>query len=128
MQQESLRVVVSIHGLLPALNLTTFSPSGQAPAAACCRCTLPVAARFSLRCPALLVQIYEHLKEKSGSLKPGIESVEGTVKNVVGPVISRIDFVPDEYLKFVDAKVSETALLDVQVACHVLAVHASRVG
>lgn len=56
----------------------------------------------------LRVQIYEHLKEKSGSFKPGIESVEGTVKTVVGPVISRIDFAPDEYLKFVDGKVRGT--------------------
>lgn len=53
-----------------------------------------------------ILQIYASLKDKSGSLKPGIESVESKVQSVLRPVITKVDFLPDEYLKFVDARVS----------------------
>lgn len=38
-------------------------------------------------------------------MKPGVETVEGTVKSVVGPVYDKFHDVPIELLKFVDRKV-----------------------
>lgn len=58
-----------------------------------------------------IVQIYNQLKVKSGSLKPGIDSVEHSVKNVVGPAIAKFNIQPaalDDYLVFLDGKVDET--------------------
>lgn len=52
--------------------------------------------------------IYEYAKENSGPLKPGVETVEGTVKTVIGPVYEKFQDVPFELLKFVDRKVDET--------------------
>ncbi|PON52084.1 Rubber elongation factor [Trema orientale] len=49
--------------------------------------------------------LYGYAKDKSGPLKPGVETVEGTVKNVVGPVYNKFHDVPIELLKFVDRKV-----------------------
>lgn len=49
--------------------------------------------------------LYGYAKDKSGPLKPGVETVEGTVKNVVGPVYDKFHDVPIELLKFVDRKV-----------------------
>ncbi|KAL2514878.1 REF/SRPP-like protein [Forsythia ovata] len=43
-----------------------------------------------------------------GPLKPGIQTVEGTVKTVVGPVYVKYHDVPVEVLKFVDRKVDES--------------------
>lgn len=54
-----------------------------------------------------LLQVYDHLKDKSGSFKLGIESVEGTVKTVVGPVLSKAQLDPDAYLAFVDTKIDD---------------------
>lgn len=50
--------------------------------------------------------LYQYAKDKSGPLKPGVESVEGTVKSVVGPVYHKYHGVPIELLKFIDRKVS----------------------
>lgn len=52
--------------------------------------------------------LYGYAKDKAGPLKPGVETVEGTVKNVVGPVYDRFHDVPLELLKFVDRKVDES--------------------
>ncbi|KAE8684099.1 Stress-related protein [Hibiscus syriacus] len=52
--------------------------------------------------------LYLYAKERSGPLKPGVETVEGTVKNVVRPVYDKYRDVPVELLKFVDAKVDES--------------------
>lgn len=52
--------------------------------------------------------LYVYAKEKSGPLKPGVETVEGTVKSVVGPVYDKFHDVPIELLKFVDRKVDES--------------------
>ncbi|KAJ0078557.1 hypothetical protein Patl1_22526 [Pistacia atlantica] len=52
--------------------------------------------------------LYVYAKEKSGPLKPGVETVEGTVKNVVGPVYDKFHVVPMELLKYVDRKVDES--------------------
>lgn len=50
--------------------------------------------------------IYEYAKENSGPLKPGVQTVEGTVKTVTGPVYAKFHYVPFDLLKFVDRKVS----------------------
>ncbi|KAF5454083.1 hypothetical protein F2P56_023775 [Juglans regia] len=48
--------------------------------------------------------LYCYAKGKSGPLKPGVETVEGTVKSVVGPVYDKFHDVPVEVLKYVDRK------------------------
>lgn len=53
-------------------------------------------------------KVYNYAKDKSGPLKPGIQTVEGTVKTVVGPVYDKYHGVPVELLKFVDRKVDES--------------------
>ncbi|KAF5951424.1 hypothetical protein HYC85_009368 [Camellia sinensis] len=50
-------------------------------------------------------RLYDYAKDNSGPLKPGVETVEGTVKTVVGPVYDKFHDVPIELLKFVDRKV-----------------------
>ncbi|GFY88981.1 rubber elongation factor protein [Actinidia rufa] len=50
-------------------------------------------------------RLYDYAKDNSGPLKSGVESVEGTVKTVVGPVYDKFHDVPMEVLKFVDTKV-----------------------
>ncbi|EEF49879.1 REF/SRPP-like protein At3g05500 [Ricinus communis] len=52
--------------------------------------------------------LYVYAKDKAGPLKPGVETVEGTVKSVVGPVYDKFHDVPIEVLKFVDRKVDES--------------------
>lgn len=52
--------------------------------------------------------LYVYAKNKSGPLKPGVETVEGTVKSVVGPVYDKFRDVPIEVLKFVDRKVDQS--------------------
>jgi len=52
--------------------------------------------------------LYGYAKDKSGPLKPGVETVEGTVKSVVGPVYDKFHDVPIEVLKFVDRKMDES--------------------
>ncbi|KAJ7972948.1 Rubber elongation factor protein (REF) [Quillaja saponaria] len=52
--------------------------------------------------------IYEYAKENSGPLRPGVQTVEGTVKTVIGPVYENFHDVPFELLKFVDRKVNES--------------------
>ncbi|KAM7277175.1 hypothetical protein ACFE04_019041 [Oxalis oulophora] len=51
--------------------------------------------------------IYECAKENSGPLKLGVETVEGTVKTVIGPVYDKFHDVPFQLLMFVDHKVDE---------------------
>ncbi|KAH7543039.1 REF/SRPP-like protein At3g05500 [Ziziphus jujuba] len=53
-------------------------------------------------------KLYFYAKDKSGPLKPGVDTVEGTVKTVVGPVYNKLHYVPIELLKFVDRKVDES--------------------
>lgn len=64
-----------------------------------------VAAIYILVCFSTL---YEYAKESSGPLKPGVQTVEGTVKTVIGPVYERFHDVPFDLLKFVDRKVDES--------------------
>lgn len=49
--------------------------------------------------------VYDYVKDKVGAI-PGVETIETTVKNVVGPAIEKFQDVPGEVLKFVDRKVS----------------------
>ncbi|KAL8540916.1 hypothetical protein ACS0TY_002246 [Phlomoides rotata] len=53
-------------------------------------------------------KLYTYAKENSGPLKPSVDTVEGTVKTVVGPVYNKYHGVPVDVLKFVDRKVDES--------------------
>ncbi|KAI3952976.1 hypothetical protein MKX01_028668 [Papaver californicum] len=55
-----------------------------------------------------LSKLYKLAKENSGPLKPGVESVEGTVKTVVAPVYHKFKHIPFQVLKFVDNKVDKS--------------------
>ncbi|KAK1319997.1 Stress-related protein [Acorus calamus] len=55
-----------------------------------------------------LTSVYEYAKENAGPLKPGVQTVEGAVKTVIGPVYEKLHDVPYELLSFVDRKVGET--------------------
>ncbi|XP_045813156.1 stress-related protein [Trifolium pratense] len=57
-----------------------------------------------MRCAIL----YAYAKERSGPLKPGVDTVEEAVKTVVGPVYDKFHQVPTELLKYVDRKVDES--------------------
>ncbi|GFZ19438.1 rubber elongation factor protein [Actinidia rufa] len=84
-----------------------------------------VAAIYVVVC---LSSLYEYAKENSGPLKPGVQTVEGTVKTVIGPVYEKFHDVPFELLKFVDRKVDDSMNeldrhvppLVKQVSCQVL--------
>lgn len=52
--------------------------------------------------------LYVYAKERSGPLKTGVDTMEGTVKSVVGPVYNKFHDVPNEVLKFVDRKVDDS--------------------
>ncbi|KAL0413007.1 UNVERIFIED_CONTAM: REF/SRPP-like protein [Sesamum radiatum] len=62
-------------------------------------------ALHALMCAA---KLYSYAKENSGPLKPGVDTVEGTVKTVVGPVYDKYHDFPIEVLKFIDRKVDES--------------------
>ncbi|KAI6674644.1 hypothetical protein NL676_002550 [Syzygium grande] len=51
--------------------------------------------------------LYEFAKDNAGPLRPGVQTVEATVKAVVGPLCDRFQDVPFEILRFVDSKVDE---------------------
>eukprot|EP00262_Sarcandra_glabra_P014285 TRINITY_DN414_c0_g2_i1.p1 TRINITY_DN414_c0_g2~~TRINITY_DN414_c0_g2_i1.p1 ORF type:complete len:279 (-),score=12.24 TRINITY_DN414_c0_g2_i1:338-1090(-) len=53
-------------------------------------------------------RFYDFAKENSGPLRSGVQTVEGTVKTVIGPVYEKFHDVPYELLKFVDRKVDES--------------------
>ncbi|KAK9110593.1 hypothetical protein Sjap_018653 [Stephania japonica] len=54
---------------------------------------------------ACFASLYDYAKENSGPLKPGVQTVEGTVRTVIGPVYEKFHDVPLELLKFLDRKV-----------------------
>lgn len=56
-------------------------------------------------------KVYGYAKDNSGPLKPGVETIEGTLKTVVGPAYDKFHDVPVEVLKFVDRKVSSIFLV-----------------
>lgn len=51
-------------------------------------------------------KVYGYAKEYSGPLRPGVETIEDTLKTVVGPAYDKFHDVPVEVLKFVDRRVS----------------------
>ncbi|KAI3509227.1 hypothetical protein L1887_24344 [Cichorium endivia] len=51
---------------------------------------------------------YDYAKDNSGPLKPSVETIEGTLKTVVGPAYHKFHGVPVEVLKLVDRKVDES--------------------
>ncbi|KAI3509233.1 hypothetical protein L1887_24350 [Cichorium endivia] len=51
---------------------------------------------------------YDYAKENSGSLKPGVEAIEDTLKTVITPTLHTFNDVPVKALKFVDRKVDES--------------------
>ncbi|GJR29220.1 REF/SRPP-like protein [Tanacetum coccineum] len=53
-------------------------------------------------------KVYGIAKANSGSLKPGVETIEGTFKTVVSPGYHKFHDVPVDVLKFVDRKVDES--------------------
>lgn len=61
-----------------------------------------------LRATVCLSSLYEYAKENAGPLKPGVDTVEQTVKTVVGPVYHKFDGKPLELLHFLDRKVEDT--------------------
>ena len=61
-----------------------------------------VAAIYAVLC---FSSLYEYAKESAGPLKPGVQTVEGTVKTVIGPVYEKFQDLPFQLLKFVDRKV-----------------------
>ena len=50
--------------------------------------------------------LYEYAKERSGSLKPGVQTVEGMVITIMAPVYEKFRGVPIDLLRFADRKVS----------------------
>ncbi|KAL0457944.1 UNVERIFIED_CONTAM: Stress-related protein [Sesamum latifolium] len=66
-----------------------------------------VAAIYVVVCCSAL---YEYAKENSGPLRPGVQTVEGTVKTVIGPVYEKFRTIPFELLKFVDRKVDASII------------------
>ncbi|XP_052182520.1 stress-related protein [Diospyros lotus] len=64
-----------------------------------------VAAIYIVVC---ISSLYEYARENSGPLKPGVQTVEATVKTVISPVYEKFHDVPFELLKFVDRKVDES--------------------
>lgn len=49
---------------------------------------------------------YGYAKDNSGPLKPSVETIESTLKTVVGPAYDKFQDVPVDVLKRVDRKVS----------------------
>lgn len=56
----------------------------------------------------LSAKLYDYAKQNSGPLKPGVLTVEGTVRTVVTPVYDKYHDVPIQFLKFVDRKVDDS--------------------
>ncbi|KAI4349953.1 hypothetical protein L6164_010492 [Bauhinia variegata] len=79
--------------------------------------TIEALVRFSI--------LYAYAKERSGPLKPGVETVEGAVKSVVAPVYNKFHDTPAEMLRYVDRKVDESVTeLDKHVPSNVKKVSA----
>ncbi|KAL8522799.1 hypothetical protein ACS0TY_012946 [Phlomoides rotata] len=64
-----------------------------------------VAAVYVVVCCSTL---YDYAKQNSGPLRPGVQTVEGTVKTVIGPVFEKFHNVPSDLLEFVDRKVDKS--------------------
>ncbi|CAA7399902.1 unnamed protein product [Spirodela intermedia] len=53
-------------------------------------------------------RLYVYARENSGPLRPGVHTMEGAVKTVIGPVYDKFQGIPYDLLKSVDQKVDET--------------------
>ncbi|PKA54903.1 Stress-related protein [Apostasia shenzhenica] len=62
----------------------------------------------AIRAVMCVSSLYLYAKENAGPLRSGIDSVEGTVKTVVGPVFDRFQAVPFDLLKLADRKVGDS--------------------
>ncbi|CAI8616985.1 unnamed protein product [Vicia faba] len=51
--------------------------------------------------------LYDYAKQNSGSLRPAVGTVEGTVTTVLGPVYHKFKPLPQDLLLFLDNKVDE---------------------
>nr|ARN59416.1 rubber elongation factor-like protein [Hevea brasiliensis] len=56
-------------------------------------------------------KLYLYAKDKSGPLKPGVNTVEVTVKSVVRPIYSKFHDVPNKALKFADHTVDASVTI-----------------
>ncbi|XP_006840520.2 stress-related protein isoform X2 [Amborella trichopoda] len=63
------------------------------------------ATAFTVACVS---RVYDYAKENSGPLKPGVQTVEGSVKTVLGPVYQKLHHLPSDLLFFADGKVDDT--------------------
>ncbi|KAI3752400.1 hypothetical protein L2E82_24428 [Cichorium intybus] len=54
---------------------------------------------------------YDYAKDNSGPLKPSVETIEGTLKTVVGHAYHKFHGVPVEVLRLVDRKVDESVTI-----------------
>ncbi|KAI9080298.1 hypothetical protein K1719_037692 [Acacia pycnantha] len=57
-----------------------------------------------------LSNFYGYAKENSGPLKQGVETIEGTVKTVVGPIHEKFRHVPFKLLSFADRQVDKSVI------------------
>ncbi|XP_057963251.1 stress-related protein [Malania oleifera] len=57
---------------------------------------------------AWFANLYVYAREKSGPLKPGVQTVEEKVRIVMGPVYEKFHGVPVDLLKLADQKVDES--------------------
>ncbi|CAM8979826.1 unnamed protein product [Rhodiola kirilowii] len=60
-------------------------------------------------------KLYNVAKDTSGPLKPGVQTVEATIKSVLEPVYKKFHDVPIKVIKYIDDKVDEsmTSLKDI---------------
>ncbi|KAL1365139.1 hypothetical protein HN51_013228 [Arachis hypogaea] len=58
---------------------------------------------------------YNYAKDSSGSLKPGVQTVEECMKNVIEPIYNNYHLVPNEILRYADKKV-DASVAAMQVA------------
>ena len=63
---------------------------------------VPQAAALAL---VLADTAYVYAKQGAGPLRPGVDHVEGTVKDVIGPIYNCFHIVPLDILKLIDRKV-----------------------
>lgn len=64
----------------------------------------------SVHAISVMSNLYEYVKDKTGPLKPTVQSVEGTLINVVRPAYDKYHEVPNQVLKIVDRKVDESVI------------------
>ncbi|XP_051131524.1 stress-related protein-like [Andrographis paniculata] len=66
-----------------------------------------VAAAYVVIC---LSSLYQYAKQNSGPLRPGVQTVEGTVRTIVEPAYDKLHDASFHLLKFVDRKVDDSVI------------------